>query len=70
MTKFFIWFHVRRLDAIGIVLACLVLSARVVHAQRSIPDDNLAYPVLVEVALIPAVAFYTLLVFKYFANRY
>jgi hypothetical protein len=47
-------FFVRRapsakgLALLGTILLCLVLPASVVRAQRSIPDDNLAYPVLIQ----------------------
>ena len=37
-----------RLASLGIIVASLVVSTAAVHAQRSIPDDNLAYPVLIE----------------------
>jgi hypothetical protein len=38
----------RLLTSIGAILLCLVFPASIARAQRSIPDDNLAYPVLVQ----------------------
>jgi hypothetical protein len=39
---------VRRLASRGAIVVCLVFPASIVRAQRSIPEDNLAYPVLVQ----------------------
>ncbi len=39
---------VRQLAWLGAIFICLVFPASVVRAQRSIPEDNLAYPVLVQ----------------------
>lgn len=48
---------VRQLCSLGIVI-CLVFSASLVQAQRAIPDDNLAYPVLVQFSDSLASGFY------------
>ena len=39
---------VRRLASVGVLVVSLVYPATVVRAQRSLPEDNLAYPVLVQ----------------------
>jgi hypothetical protein len=38
----------RWLASLGAIVVCLVFPASIVRAQRSIPDDNLAYPVFVQ----------------------
>jgi hypothetical protein len=49
---------VRRLVLLGATVICLVLPPGIVRAQRSIPDDNLAYPVLVQLPGELASGFY------------
>ena len=49
---------VRRLVLLGATVICLVLPPGIVRAQRSIPDDNLAYPVLIQLPNEPASGFY------------
>ena len=39
---------VRRVVSLGTLVACLIFTTNTVRAQRSIPDDNLAYPVLIQ----------------------
>ena len=62
--KFMLSFFVRRapsakgLALLGTIFLCLVLPASVVRAQRSIPDDNLAYPVLIQFPDALASGFY------------
>jgi hypothetical protein len=60
MLLFFVrrMLSVRRLAAIGAIFVCFVFPANTVRAQRSIPEDNLAYPVLIEVPGELASGFY------------
>lgn len=39
----------RRLSSVGMLIVSLMCTTKSVRAQRAIPDDNLAYPVLIEV---------------------
>jgi hypothetical protein len=49
---------VRLLVSLGTITVCLIVQASPVRAQRSIPDDNLAYPVLVQLSDELASGFY------------
>jgi hypothetical protein len=49
---------VRRLLSVGIIILCFLFLPCAVRAQRSIPDDNLAYPVLVQFPDEKASGFY------------
>lgn len=60
MFRFFISrvLSASRLVSLGTILACLLLPTSIVRAQRSIPDDNLAYPVLIQFPDEQASGFY------------
>lgn len=58
MTRYKRNCSVRRLSSLGMLIVCLMCASRTVRAQRSIPDDNLAYPVLIEVPGELASGFY------------